>query len=149
VYWLVLAAVLVSSVNAMMRYTFNMSSNAWLEAQWYLFAAVSCCAPAIPCCTRAHPHRRGLQPVFRRTRVWIDVFGTLVFLLPMALIIMWLSWPMFVHALSATRCQAMPAAAAAGRRGLLIPVGFFLLAARAYPKLIKRVAFLMVWSRPG
>lgn len=144
VYWLVLAAVLVSSVNAMMRYTFNLSSNAWLELQWYLFAAVF-----LLCAGHTLLHNEHIRidvlsnRLTRRTQVWIDVFGTLLFLLPMALIIMWLSWPIFVNAFVGSEMSSNAGGLLRWPAKLLIPVGFFLLAAQGVSELIKRIGFLM------
>ena len=144
VYWLVLAAVLVSSVNATMRYTFNISSNAWLELQWYLFAAVF-----LLCAGHTLLHNEHIRidvlanKLSRRTQVWIDVFGTLLFLLPMALIIMWLSWPMFMNAFVMHEISGNAGGLVRWPARLLIPVGFFLLAVQGLSELIKRIAFLM------
>lgn len=144
VYWLILAAVLVSSANAMMRYTFNLSSNAWLELQWYLFAAVF-----LLCAGHTLLHNEHIRidvvsnRLTRRTQVWIDVLGTLLFLLPMALIIMWLSWPMFVNAFVGNEMSSNAGGLLRWPAKLLIPVGFFLLAAQGASELIKRIGFLM------
>jgi len=144
VYWLVLAAVLVSSVNAAMRYAFNLSSNAWLEAQWYLFAAVF-----LLCAGHTLLHNEHIRidvlsnRLSRRTQVWIDVFGTLCFLLPMALIIMWLSWPMFMNAFVGNEMSSNAGGLMRWPARLLIPAGFFLLAVQGLSELIKRIAFLM------
>ena len=98
VYWLILAAVLVSAGNATVRYLFDMSSNGWLELQWYLFAAVFLLASGYT--LRHNEHVRidviiGHLPP--RLRAWIDLLGGLLFLLPMATIILVLSWPMFIE----------------------------------------------------
>ncbi|MBI4291449.1 MAG: TRAP transporter small permease subunit [Betaproteobacteria bacterium] len=144
VYWLVLAAVLVSSVNAAMRYAFNMSSNAWLEAQWYLFAAVFLLCAGHTLLHNEHIRIDVISSLFsRRTRVWIDVFGTLFFLLPMALMIMWLSWPMFMHAFVGSEMSSNAGGLLRWPAKLLVPVGFFLLAAQGLSELIKRIAVLM------
>jgi TRAP-type mannitol/chloroaromatic compound transport system permease small subunit len=144
VYWLVLAAVLVSSVNAAMRYAFNLSSNAWLEAQWYLFAAVFLLCAGHTLLHNEHIRIDVLSNRFsRRTQVWIDVFGTLFFLLPMALIIMWLSWPMFMNAFVGNEMSGNAGGLIRWPARLLIPAGFFLLAVQGLSELIKRIAFLM------
>src|SRR5260370_682961 len=98
VYWLILAAALVSAGNATVRYLFDMSSNGWLELQWYLFAAVFLLASGYT--LRHNEHVRidviiGHLPP--RLRAWIDLLGGLLFLLPMATIILVLSWPMFIE----------------------------------------------------
>jgi TRAP-type mannitol/chloroaromatic compound transport system permease small subunit len=143
-YWLVLAAVLVSSGNALMRYTFNMSSNAWLEAQWYLFAAVF-----LLCAGHTLLHNEHIRidvlsnRLSRRTQVWIDVFGTIFFLLPMVLIIMWMSWPIFMNAFVSDEMSSNAGGLVRWPARLLIPVGFFLLAIQGVSELIKRVGYLM------
>src|SRR5687768_17148196 len=95
--WLILLAALISAGNALMRYAFNLSSNAWLEVQWYLFAAVF-----LLCAGYALKHNQHVRidvlssRLSRRAQVRIEIFGTLVFLLPVALLILALSWPVFV-----------------------------------------------------
>src|SRR3954447_5715992 len=82
-YWLILAAVLISTGNAIIRYTFNMSSNAWLEIQWYLFAFVFLFCAGYTLLHNQHVRidivTGGLSP---RAKAWIDILGTLLFLLP-------------------------------------------------------------------
>ena len=111
VYWLVLASVLVSSGNAVVRYLFDHSSNAWLELQWYLFAAVFLLCAGYTLLHNEHVRidviSAGSRP---RTRAWIDLLGGIFFLLPMAIIIMVLAWPVFMNPSRATRYRAMPAA---------------------------------------
>jgi TRAP-type mannitol/chloroaromatic compound transport system permease small subunit len=144
VYWLILVVVLVSSVNAMMRYTFNMSSNAWLEAQWYLFAAVFLLCAGHTLLHNEHIRIDVLSSRFsRRTQLWIDVFGTLFFLLPMVLIIMWMSWPLFMNAYTMNELSSNAGGLVRWPARLLIPVGFFLLALQGVSELIKRIATLM------
>ena len=144
VYWLVLAAVLVSAVNAMMRYTFNLSSNAWLELQWYLFAAVFLLCAGHTLLHNEHIRIDVLSSRFtRRTQVWIDVFGTMFFLLPMAFIIMWMSWPIFMNAFHSNEVSSNAGDLVRWPARLLIPVGFFLLSAQGISELIKRIGFLM------
>jgi TRAP-type mannitol/chloroaromatic compound transport system permease small subunit len=144
VYWLILAAVLVSSINATMRYAFNLSSNAWLETQWYLFAAVF-----LLCAGHTLLHNEHIRidvlagRLPRRTQVWIDVFGAAFFLLPMALIIMWMSWPIFMNAFTMNEQSSNAGGLVRWPARLLIPVGFFLLAAQGVSELIKRIGFLM------
>ena len=95
--WLVLVAVLVSSVNAIIRYAFDESSNAWLEVQWYLFSAVFLLCSGYT--LRRNEHIRidivtgRMSP---KVRAWIDLLGGLFFLLPAAILIMVLSWPIVV-----------------------------------------------------
>src|SRR5213594_3487267 len=99
VYWCVLIMVLVSAANAISRYGLSIASNAWLELQWYLFAAVFLLCSGY---TLLHNEHIRIDVVSsrlsRRTQVWIDIVGTLCFLFPMSITIMWLSWPIFVNA---------------------------------------------------
>ncbi len=89
--WLVLIACVVSAGNALMRYGFSLSSNAWLEIQWYLFAGIVMLGAAHT--LRVNEHVR--VDVFysrygARARLWLDLAGAVLFLLPMAVIIGWL-----------------------------------------------------------
>src|SRR5207237_8354382 len=99
VYWCVLITVLVSAANATSRYALNMASNAWLELQWYLFAAVFLLCAGY---TLLHNEHIRIDVVAGRlsprTQTWIDIVGTVLFLLPMAITIAWLSWPIFLNA---------------------------------------------------
>src|SRR3954466_15896763 len=96
-YWLVLVAVLISAGNAVIRYAFNMSSNAWLEIQWYLFSAIFLFCAGYTLLHNQHIRIDVVTGRFsKRVQAWIDIFGTIFFLLPMAVTIMWLSWPVFV-----------------------------------------------------
>jgi TRAP-type mannitol/chloroaromatic compound transport system permease small subunit len=144
IYWLVLAAVLVSSVNAMMRYTFSISSNAWLELQWYLFGAVFLLCSGYTLLHNEHIRIDVLAGrLSRRAQSWIDVFGIVFFLLPMALIIMWLSWPIFLDSYVHNEMSGNAGGLVRWPAKLFLPVGFFLLAAQGVSELIKRIAFLL------
>jgi TRAP-type mannitol/chloroaromatic compound transport system permease small subunit len=141
--WLVLAMVLVSSGNAVSRYLLNISSNAWLELQWYLFAVVF-----LLCAGYALLHNEHIRidvvssHLSRRTQMWIDVFGTIFFLFPVAGTIMWLSWPIFVNAWVSGEMSSNAGGLIRWPARLMIPVGFFLLMLQGVSELIKRVAFL-------
>lgn len=142
-YWLVLVAVLVSAGNAVIRYTFNMSSNAWLEIQWYLFSAVF-----LFCAGYALLHNQHVRidvvtgHLSKRTQAWIDIFGTLFFLLPMALTILWLSWPVFVDAYRHNEVSTNAGGLIVWPARLMLPAGFLLLVLQGLSELIKRCAFL-------
>jgi TRAP-type mannitol/chloroaromatic compound transport system permease small subunit len=143
VYWLVLAAVLISSGNAMMRYTFNMSSNAWLEIQWYLFSAVFMLCAGYTLLRNEHIRIDIIAGnLSRRTQIWIDTIGTIFFLLPMATYIMWLSWPVFLDSWVRNEVSASAGGLTVWPVKLLLPVGFFLLALQGVSELIKRIAYL-------
>ena len=99
VYWLVLVAVLVSAANAIVRKAFDMSSNAFLEVQWYLFSAIFLLCAGYTLLRNEHIRIDVIAGRFsRRTQTWIDVFGTVFFLVPMVLLILYESWPWFVRA---------------------------------------------------
>src|SRR3954469_8823765 len=98
-YWLILAAVLISAGNAVVRYTINMSSNAWLEIQWYLFSFVFLFCAGYTLLHNQHVRIDAVSGhLAERKRAWIHILGTLFFLLPMAITIMWLAWPVFLDA---------------------------------------------------
>jgi len=143
VYWLILAAVIVSSVNATIRYTFHRSSNSWLELQWYRFAAVFLLAAGY---TLLHNEHIRIDVVSshlsRRKQIWIDIFGTIFFLLPFTLLIMYLSWPLAVGSIISNEQSSDAGGLVRWPARLMIPIGFFLLVIQAFSELIKRVAYL-------
>ena len=99
--WLILFMVIISSGNASFRYIFSDSSNAWLEVQWYLFAAVFLLCSGYTLLRNEHIRIDVVVGrLSRPTQLWIDILGTIFFLFPMALAIMILSWPMFTKTLS-------------------------------------------------
>ena len=144
VYWLILAAVLVSAGNAMVRYAFDMSSNGWLELQWYLFSAVFLLAAGY---TLLHNEHVRIDVIIGRfspqTRAWVDLLGGLFFLLPMAIVITVLSWPVFVESWTRNEVSSDAGGLLRWPVKLLIPVGFLLLVLQGISEIIKRVAFLL------
>jgi TRAP-type mannitol/chloroaromatic compound transport system permease small subunit len=141
--WLVLAAVLVSAVNATVRYSLNTSSNAWLELQWYLFAAVFLLAAGYTLLRNEHIRIDIFISSWPRRRVaWLDIVGGVFFLLPMALMIMWLSWPVFMDAYLRNEHSGDAGGLLRWPVKILIPVGFLLLSLQALSEIIKRIAFL-------
>ena len=141
--WLVLVAVLVSTGNALMRYTFNVGSNAWLEIQWYLFSAVFLLAAGWALKRNAHVRidvvASRLTP---RAQAWVEIVGALLFLMPMALLILYLSWPMFVLSYTGHEVSSDAGGLVRWPVKLLMPVGFALLALQGVAETIKRFAFL-------
>jgi len=141
--WLVLVAVLVSAGNATTRYMLDIASNAWLELQWYLFAAVFLLCSGY---TLRHNEHIRIDVVnshlSTRTQMWIDIFGLVFFLLPMATIIMWLSWPIFVNAYQSGEVSVNAGGLIRWPARLMVPAGFFLLSLQGLSELIKRIAFL-------
>lgn len=141
--WLILVVVVISSGNAVMRYAANWSSNGLLEIQWYLFSAIFLfCAAYV---LKKNEHIRidviagRLSP---RAQNWIDVFGIIVFLLPMVILTMWLSWPVFMNAWNTGEVSSNPGGLVRWPVRLLLPVVFFLLLLQGFSELIKRFAFL-------
>lgn len=143
VYWLVLVAVLVSAGNATVRYTLDMSSNFWLELQWYLFAAIFLLCAGYTLLRNEHIRIDIITSRFsKRTQTWIDILGGVLFLLPVTLIIMWLSWPVFLDSFVRQETSVNSTIMLRWPVKLLIPVGFFLLALQGVSEIIKRIAFL-------
>jgi len=143
VYWLVLVAVLISAGNAIVRKLFNMSSNAFLETQWYLFSAVFLFCAGFTLLRNEHVRidviSGRLSP---KAQAWIDVFGTLLFLLPMAILFIYLSWPVFVRTYTQGEISTNAGGLMIWPARLLVPIGFTLLSLQGISELIKRVAFL-------
>jgi len=141
--WLTLLAVLVCSVNATVRYTLNMSSNAWLELQWYLnsgmFLLVAAYALKINAHVRIDVIAGKLSP---RAQAWIDIVGGLFFLLPVCVIIAWYSWPALVSSWSINEMSSDHGGLIRWPMRLLIPVAFILLSLQGLSEVIKRIAFL-------
>lgn len=143
VIWLVLVAVLISAGNAVIRYAFNNSSNAWLEVQWYLFSAIFLLCAGYTLLKNEHIRIDIISGrLSKRTQAWIDVFGTLFFLLPMALVIMWLSWPAFVNSYVRHEISGNAGGLIIWPARLLVPIGFLLLVLQGISELIKRIAFI-------
>jgi TRAP-type mannitol/chloroaromatic compound transport system permease small subunit len=142
-YWLVLATVLISAANAVVRKTLNVSSNAFLEIQWYLFSAIFLFCAGYTLLRNEHvridviSHR-----LSKRAQTWIDIIGTVFFLFPMAILIMWLAWPVFVDAYERHEISTNAGGLIIWPARLLIPLGFLLLIVQGISELIKRIAFL-------
>jgi len=142
-YWLILVMVLVSAGNASVRYAFDRSSNAWLEIQWYLFSAVFLLGAGYTLLHNQHVRIDVISGrLSKRARAWIDVLGTLFFLLPMAIAIMWMSWPVFVQAYELHEESSNAGGLIVWPARLMVPIGFLLLVLQGISELIKRVAFL-------
>jgi len=141
--WLVLAAVLISAANAIVRKAFNVSSNSFLEIQWYLFSVVFLFCAGYTLLRNQHVRidviAGRLSP---QAQAWIDILGTIFFLMPMAITIMWLSWPVFVQAYQRGEVSTNAGGLLIWPARLLVPIGFFLLVIQGFSELIKRVAFL-------
>ena len=143
VIWLTLLVVVVSAANAVVRKVFNTSSNAWLELQWYLFGAMFLLTAGYTLLQNGHVRVDILSSkLSRRAQIWIEIIGSLFFLLPAAIIIMWLSWPMFMDSYLTNELSSNTGGLIRWPVKLLIPVGFLLLVLAGVSHLIKCVAFL-------
>lgn len=141
--WLVLIACAISAGNAMMRYGFSISSNAWLEIQWYLFGGIVMLGAAHTLKINQHVRVDVLYSHYgERTRLWIDLLGGLLFLLPMVAIIGWLSWPMFLNSYTVGETSGNAGGLLRWPVKLLVPLGFMLLALQGISEIIKRAAAL-------
>ena len=142
--WALLLSVLICTGNAIVRYTVNAMSNAWLEIQWYLFSAMFLLAASQTLRRNEHVRIDVIVGRFsKRTQIWVDVIGFLVFLLPMSIIILYYAVP---YALLSIQNQEMSSNAG----GLivwpakaLIPIGFLLLTLQGISELIKRIGYLL------
>jgi len=143
VLWLVLAVTLISAANALMRYGFGMSSNAWLEIQWYLFGAIFLLAAGYTLKHNGHVRVDVLYGRWPpRARAWIDLLGTALFLLPLCVLMVWLSWHGFIESFQRGELSSDAGGLIRWPVRLLIPLGFALLGLQGVSELIKRVAFL-------
>lgn len=141
--WLVLLTTLISAGNAVSRYGFNVSSNAWLEVQWYLFSAIFLLGSGYALLTNAHV-RIDLVAVRlrRRTNAWIDVVGIVVFLIPTCLVFLKFGWDMFYDSYARGEISADSGGLVRWPVKVLVPVGFLLLLLQALSELVKRIAYL-------
>jgi TRAP-type mannitol/chloroaromatic compound transport system permease small subunit len=141
--WLILAAVVVSSVNAVVRKAFDMSSNAWLELQWYLFGAVFMLAAAYTLQRNEHIRIDILSTrLSKRTRDLIDIAGHLFMLIPFTALMTYLCWPFFYGAWRSGEMSGSAGGLIIWPARAFILLGFILLFAQAISELIKRIAVL-------
>ena len=141
--WLVLAAALISAANAIARKAFNIGSNAFLEIQWYLFGAVFLLGAGYTLLQNAHVRIDVLAgKLSMRTRMYIDIGGILVFLLPMCWFMIQFAWPVVVGAYVSGEMSSNSGGLIRGPVYALVPLGFGLLGLQAISELITRFAFL-------
>jgi TRAP-type mannitol/chloroaromatic compound transport system permease small subunit len=141
--WLVLAAVLISSGNAIIRKAFNIGSNAFLEIQWYLFAAVFMLGVGYVMLKNAHVRIDFISArLSKRTNAIIDAIGIVVFTIPLSAIMIDLGWPLFARALQSGEMSQNAGGLIRWPAMMLIPLGFSILLTQALSELIKRVAFI-------
>ena len=141
--WLLLAAVIVSAANAVIRKSFNISSNAYLELQWYLFGAVFMLCAAWTLREDEHVRVDVLSSFMSpRTRVWLDLVCHILFLMPFAVLIVWLSWPYVVTSIASGEQSSNAGGLVRWPAKLWILAGFVLLTAQGVSEIIKKAAVL-------
>jgi TRAP-type mannitol/chloroaromatic compound transport system permease small subunit len=141
--WLVLLAAVVSAGNAASRYLFSESSNGWLEIQWYMFTGMVMLGA--PYTLRMNEHVRvdlvyGM--VSERTRIWIDIIGGILFLLPICIILTYFTWPWFYESWLQNEQSSNAGGLVRWPVKLLLPLGFCMMAVQGISEIIKRVAAL-------
>ncbi|MBP6018842.1 MAG: TRAP transporter small permease subunit [Burkholderiaceae bacterium] len=142
--WLTLLVVMVSATNAVIRKVFHVSSNAWLELQWYLFGAIFLLAAGYTFLCNEHVRVDVLSQKFSvRTRIKIEIFGVIFFLFPACALIFWLSLPFFYESFILHELSSNTGGLIRWPAKLLIPVGFGLLILAGVSHLIKCVGYLM------
>jgi len=143
VIWLILASTVISAVNAVVRKAFNMSSNAYLEVQWYLFAAAFLLAAGY---TLLHNEHVKIDVVSgrlsKRSQIWIDIFGFIFFLTPLCLAVLWYGIPFFLQGYRSGEMSSNAGGLIRWPVYLMMPLGFTLLLLQGWSELIKRFAFL-------
>ena len=141
--WLVLGSVLISAGNAIIRKAFNISSNGFLEIQWYLFAGVFLLGSGFAFMRNVHVRIDFISSkLSKRTNTVIDILGIVVFIIPLCLIMVWLSWPLFSNAWNTGEMSQNAGGLIRWPAYLLMPLGFGLLFVQALSELVKRIAFL-------
>ncbi len=143
VIWLILGSAGISALNAIVRKVFDTSSNAFLEVQWYLFAASFLLAAGYTLLQGEHVKVDVLSSRFaKRTQVWIEIFGFLCFLTPMCLAVLWYGTPFFLRGLESGEMSSNAGGLIRWPVYMMIPAGFTLLLLQGWSELIKRLAFL-------
>lgn len=143
VIWLILASTLISGINALVRKFLNTSSNAFLEVQWYLFAASFMLAAGYTLLNGEHVKIDVIASRLSKTKqIWIDIIGFTLFLAPMCLVILWFGIPFFLQALRSGEMSNNAGGLIRWPVYLMMPLGMGLLLLQGVSELIKRVAFL-------
>src|SRR6266700_6382894 len=141
--WLVLASCIVSAANAMIRYAFGYSSNGWLELQWYMFAVLVMFGASYTFKKNEHVRVEIFYLMLsERGQLWLDLIGTLCFLIPSCLLLSYLSWPFFHQAYAVSEISSNAGGLVRWPIKFVIPAGFVLLALQGVSEVIKRIAAL-------
>jgi len=143
VIWLIFASTVISAVNAIVRKAFNVSSNAYLEVQWYLFAATFLLAAGYTLLNGEHVKIDVIYSRWsKRTQMWIDVVGLAFFLTPFCVAILWFGFPFFLNGYQSGEISSNAGGLIRWPVYAMIPLGFGLLLLQGWSELIKRLAFL-------
>src|SRR5262245_56312512 len=148
--WLIFASSLISAFNALMRYTIHYSSNAWLEIQWYLFGAAFLLGAVY---ALKHEEHVRVDIFFSRMtqkqQAWLDVFGGILFLMPTAVIIAWMSIPMVRNSIAIMEHSSDPGGLLRWPIKICIPIGFVFLGIQGIAEIIKKFAIATGVRAPG
>lgn len=141
--WMIFASTVISCINAIIRKVFDIGSNAFLEVQWYLFATSFLLAAGYTLLNNEHVRIDVISSRFaKRTQIWMDIVGFLVFLLPVCVAILWFSMPFFLNGLRSGEVSANAGGLILWPVYLMLPLGFALLLVQGFSEVIKRFAFL-------
>ena len=141
--WLVLLACLISAGNATSRYLFSASSNAWLEVQWYMFTGMVMFGGAYTLKMNEHVRVDLFYGIFpEKVRIWIDIIGGFLFLLPICVILVFFTWPWFVESWQIQEMSSNAGGLIRWPVKLMLPAGFLLMIFQGLSEIIKRVAAL-------
>jgi TRAP-type mannitol/chloroaromatic compound transport system permease small subunit len=141
--WLVLLSCLISAGNAFSRYAFGISSNAWLEIQWYMFGALVMLGASYT--LKKNEHVRVdivYSNVSTRRQIGIDIFGFILFMLPATVVMTYLSWPIFHNSWLLGEISGNAGGLLRWPIKIFLPIGFALLTLQGISELIKRIAML-------
>jgi len=141
--WLVLLSCLISAANAFSRYAFSISSNAWLEIQWYMFGALVLLGASYT--LKKNEHVRVdivYSNISTRKQIWVDIIGGVLFMLPATIILAYLSWPVFYNSWEIGEVSTNAGGLVRWPIKIFLPIGFALLSLQGVSEIIKRVAIL-------
>jgi len=141
--WLVLLSCTISAANAFSRYAFSISSNAWLEIQWYMFGALVLLGASYT--LKKNEHVRVdivYSNISTRKQIWVDIVGGLLFMLPATIILAYLSWPVFYNSWMQGEVSTNAGGLVRWPIKIFLPIGFALLSLQGISELIKRIAML-------
>jgi TRAP-type mannitol/chloroaromatic compound transport system permease small subunit len=141
--WLILASTVISGINAVVRKAFNYSSNAYLEVQWYLFAAAFLLAAGYTLLNGEHVRIDVVTSrLSKRSQIWVDIIGFVFFLTPVCFAVLLFGVPFFLQGLRSGEMSSNAGGLIRWPVYLMMPLGFALLLLQGWSELVKRIAFL-------